>query len=175
LRSEPHSKSSRPQHRNCSKIPLPVKTAKKRYAAARCRTSKVREEEAEYGAPGFLEFFAGSGLVTEGMRGFFRPDWANDISEKKADVYRANFGTDHFHLGKIENVHGNDLPSAVLAWASFPCQDLSLAGQIAGIEGKRSGLAMEWLRVIDEMGDRKPPILVAENVSGLVSADEGAL
>jgi DNA (cytosine-5)-methyltransferase 1 len=167
-----------PERPESSKIQFSVKTPTKppakRYAAGRRRTSVVREEEAEYGRPPFLEFFAGSGLVAEGMRGFFRPTWANDFSGKKADVYRANFGSEHFHLGKIEDVRGADLPSAVLAWASFPCQDLSLAGNIAGIEGKRSGLAMEWLRVIDEMGDRKPPILVAENVSGLVSANEGA-
>lgn len=171
----PHSKSSRPQPRACDKIPLPVKSPAKRYAAIRRQSSTiVRKEEGGYGTPGFLEFFAGSGLVTEGMRGFFHPVWANDNSEKKAEVYRANFGNDHFHLGTIEKVHGETLPSAVLAWASFPCQDLSLAGQIAGIGGKRSGLAMQWLRVIDEMGERRPPILVAENVSGLVSANEGA-
>ena len=45
---------------------------------------------------------------------------------------------------------------------------------MSGLHGKRSGLVWEWLRVIDEMGKRKPPILVAENVSGLVSAEGGA-
>jgi DNA (cytosine-5)-methyltransferase 1 len=124
--------------------------------------------------PTFLDFFAGSGLVTEGMAGKFRAVWANDISEKKAAVYRANFGKEHFHLAPIEDVKGVDVPDAALGWASFPCQDLSLAGSLEGLEGKRSGLVWQWLRVIDEMGDRKPAILVAENVSGLVSADDGA-
>ena len=108
------------------------------------------------------------------MTGFFRAVWANDICAKKAAVYRANFGDSHFHLGDIKDVHGEELPPAVLGWASFPCQDLSLAGQMSGLHGKRSGLVWEWLRIVDEMGDRKPPILVAENVSGLVSAEEGA-
>lgn len=73
----------------------------------------------------FLEFFAGSGLVAEGMRGFFRPVWANDICEKKAAVYIANHGHAHFHPGSIDKVNGVDLPRAVMSWASFPCQVFS--------------------------------------------------
>jgi len=38
----------------------------------------------------FLEFFAGSGLVAEGMRPYFDAVWANDVSDKKAKVYKAN-------------------------------------------------------------------------------------
>lgn len=120
----------------------------------------------------FLEFFAGSGLVAEGLRDLFQPAWANDICAKKAKVYAANHGDMHFHLGSISEVNGADLPEAPLAWASFPCQDLSLAGLTEGIHASRSGLVWEWLRIIDEMPSR-PPILVAENVTGLVSVDGG--
>lgn len=123
--------------------------------------------------PLFLDFFAGSGLVTEGMRGFFQAAWANDICEKKAAVYIANHGPAHFERASIANVPGKSLPKATLAWASFPCQDLSLAGKMSGITAARSGLVWQWLRAIDEMKD-KPPILVAENVVGLVSAQGGA-
>jgi len=80
-----------------------------------------------------LEFFAGSGLVAYGMKGMFAPVWANDINERKAAVYKANFESDHFLLEDIKNVHGQDLPFAHLSWASFPCQDLSLAGNMKGI------------------------------------------
>jgi DNA (cytosine-5)-methyltransferase 1 len=120
----------------------------------------------------FLEFFAGSGLVAEGMRGFFRPVWANDICDKKAAVYAANHGREHFHLGSIAEVNGAELPRATLSWASFPCQDLSLAGTTAGIHAKRSGLVWEWLRIMDEI-PVPPSLLVAENVAGLVSAHGG--
>jgi len=122
--------------------------------------------------PTILDFFAGSGLVTEGMRGLFRTVWALDICPKKAAVYTANHGRKHFKLASINDIQGNDIPSADLAWASFPCQDLSLAGNINGISGKRSGLVWEWLRIIDEM-KRRPAVLVAENVFGLVAADGG--
>jgi len=74
-----------------------------------------------------LEFFAGSGLVAEGLKDVFKPVWANDICAKKAAVYSANHNANHFHLGSITNVKGQDLPYAPLAWASFPCQDISLA------------------------------------------------
>lgn len=118
------------------------------------------------------DFFAGSGLVAYGLKNMFAPVWANDISEQKAAVYKANFDNEHFELGDIKDIKGGDLPFAHLSWASFPCQDLSLAGSIGGIHAARSGLVWEWLRVLDEM-DEKPKILLLENVSGLLSTNGG--
>lgn len=122
--------------------------------------------------PRFLDFFSGSGLVSEAVRSSFDVVWANDISPNKAEVYTANHGKAHFHLASIENVQGQELPSAEISWASFPCQDLSLAGAQAGLSGKRSGLVWEWLRIYDEM-PIKPHVLVAENVVGLLSSAGG--
>lgn len=121
----------------------------------------------------YLEFFAGSGLVAQGLKSSFKAIWANDIDAKKGAVYTANHTGKHFHLGSIADVEGADLPQAALAWASFPCQDLSLAGLAGGIHGKRSGLVWEWLRIVDQM-EEAPPILVAENVLGLVSTAGGS-
>jgi DNA (cytosine-5)-methyltransferase 1 len=118
------------------------------------------------------EFFAGSGLVAYGLKGMFRPVWANDISDKKAAVYNANFIGNHFVLDDIKNIKGTNLPYAHLSWASFPCQDLSLAGSIGGIDAARSGLVWEWIRVLREMA-RRPSILLIENVAGLLSANQG--
>lgn len=124
-----------------------------------------------------IEFFAGSGLVRLGLEPEFQTSWANDNSARKADVYNANAPTLPIHLGSIEAVNGADLPQSVMAWASFPCQDLSLAGNLTGIrKGTRSGLFWEWLRVIDELAaaGKRPPILVAENVIGFLAASDGA-
>jgi len=121
----------------------------------------------------FLEFFAGSGLVAQAMKGIFYPAWANDNCVKKAAVYTANHSVENFHLDSISNINGASIPAASMAWASFPCQDLSLAGLAEGIHAARSGLVWEWLRVIDEMVQR-PRLLVAENVAGLVSTAGGA-
>ena len=121
----------------------------------------------------FHEFFAGSGLVSCGLSDSFHSVWANDISERKAAVYRANLNTDVFHLGDVSLVKGSDLPEAKLSWASFPCQDLSLAGNIEGIHSRRSGLVWQWVRIIDELGDKAPRVFCLENVAGLVSAHGG--
>lgn len=136
------------------------------------RPLQTKAERKESIPAKFLEFFAGSGLVAQGLSGYFQPAWANDICAKKAAVYTSNHGAEHFHLGSISDVDGADLPEAPLAWASFPCQDLSLAGLTGGIHASRSGLVWEWLRIIDEMPSR-PPVLVAENVAGLVSVAGG--
>lgn len=121
----------------------------------------------------FHEFFAGSGLVGCGLSPRFKAVWANDISEQKGNVYRANFDGRVFHQGDIARVHGGDLPPAVLSWASFPCQDLSLAGNIGGIHANRSGLVWQWLRILDELGDDAPRVVCLENVVGLVSSRKG--
>lgn len=136
------------------------------------RPLQKKAKQKETASVKFLEFFAGSGLVAQGLSGYFQPVWANDICAKKAAVYTSNHGAEHFHLGSISDVNGADLPEAPLAWASFPCQDLSLAGLTGGIHASRSGLVWEWLRIIDEMPSR-PPVVVAENVAGLVSVAGG--
>lgn len=121
----------------------------------------------------FHEFFAGSGLVSVGLSPTFRAVWANDVSERKALVYRSNLDGDVLHVGDISDVSGDDLPDADLSWASFPCQDLSLAGGIGGIHSARSGLVWQWLRVLDELGERAPRVVCLENVTGLVSSRGG--
>ena len=118
--------------------------------------------------PTFVDFFAGSGLVTQGVRHACVPVWSNDICPKKA----ANHGDDHFHLGSIEHVSGATIPHGDIVWASFPCQDLSLAGKMGGLAASRSGLFWEWLRVLDEM-PVKPTVITLENVVGLLSANGG--
>lgn len=121
----------------------------------------------------FHEFFSGSGLVSVGLAPRFKAVWANDINEVKAKVYRANLDGSVLFVGDIKDVAGSELPSAVLSWASFPCQDLSLAGNIGGIQAERSGLVWQWLRVIDEQGCHAPRVICLENVSGLVSSNNG--
>lgn len=122
--------------------------------------------------PPFLDFFAGSGLVSEALKSHFDTVWANDIDKKKEGVFCANHPSDIFHRKSIKAVTGRELPPAVLSWGSFPCQDLSLAGNLNGIDSSRSGLVWEWLRVMDEMPE-SPPIVVAENVVGLLSSQNG--
>lgn len=119
-----------------------------------------------------LDFFAGSGMVSYALSDYFESIWANDVCPKKAEVYRANHPGKPFSLASIADISGSGVPDATLSWASFPCQDLSLAGPAKGIRASRSGLVWEWLRIMDGMA-RRPPLVVAENVVGLISTHEG--
>jgi len=123
-----------------------------------------------------LDFFAGSGLVSVGLQPHFDTVWANDICPKKAAVYSANFPQHELMPMDLRDVHGGELPEADLAWASFPCQDLSLAGNMSGLNrGTRSSLFWEWIRVLAELkaNDKCPSILCAENVVGFLHAGRG--
>ena len=126
------------------------------------------------GKPRFYDFFAGAGLATLGLRHSWQCVWANDISPRKAAVYTANFGSGHFMLGDVAQVAATQLPQPVeMAWASFPCQDLSLAGWRRGLAAERSGVFWAFWRILRDLAVRnqRPPIVVIENVVGLLYGD----
>lgn len=124
--------------------------------------------------PKVAEFFAGIGLMRAGLeQAGFDVVWANDIAENKAEMYRLNFGGDHFQLADVRSIRGADLPSVDVVTASFPCQDLSLAGDRAGLAGSESGLYHEFARAIEEMGTRRPKVVLLENVIGLATSHGG--
>ncbi|TWT91933.1 DNA cytosine methyltransferase [Neorhodopirellula pilleata] len=123
----------------------------------------------------FAEFFAGIGLVRLGLE---RAGWsciyANDNDPKKQQQYEARFGEEHFHLCDVFKLQEmrSLMPSNVrLATASFPCTDLSLAGHWKGIEGRHSSAVFGFLECIEDLG--RPPILLLENVVGLLSSKQG--
>jgi len=88
----------------------------------------------------FLEFFAGAGLVRYALSPSWQARWANDSDPRKAEVYQHNFPDDVFAFGDIAAIESHALPVPVsMAWASFPCQDLSLAGARRGLTATRSG------------------------------------
>ncbi len=110
----------------------------------------------------------------------FGDEWAcrfaNDFCQKKAESYVANHGADHFHPGCISDVRSSDLPGrSDVAWASFPCQDLSLAGNRGGLAAKRSGTFWPFWELMKSLAqERRPPRLIAmENVTGLLSSGSG--
>ena len=70
--------------------------------------------------PTCLDFFAGSGLVAEGLKKFFQTVWANDICKKKAKVFCANHAKEIFHLGSIEQIQGDDVPEGSFVMGQFP-------------------------------------------------------
>lgn len=127
-------------------------------------------------APGYLEFFAGGGMVRCGLGPGWRPLLANDVDPKKAAAYRANWGAGELLEADVQRLETADLPGRpALAWASFPCQDLSLAGPGGGLGGARSGVFWGFHRLMAGLRaeGRAPPLVAIENVCGLYSARGG--
>lgn len=89
------------------------------------------------------------------------------------------------HLGDITKINGYDVPIVDIVTGGSPCQDLSVAGKRAGLDGERSGLFMEQIRIIKEMReydkrtntrsdvDVRPRYMVWENVPGAFSSNKG--
>lgn len=129
------------------------------------------------GAPlNFLEFFAGAGMARAGLG----PEWtcllANDSDAKKAASYRANFGAGELKVCDIADLTPSDIRGGiVLAWASPPCQDISLAGDRAGLAGSRSSAFWPFMRLMQGLRaqGRAPKMIVIENVAGLRSSRDG--
>ena len=128
------------------------------------------------GAFRFYEFFAGGGMARYGLGSDWCCLFANDIDEKKAACYRANFGAEDLLVADVASLKLSDLPGAAdLVWASFPCQDLSLAGNGAGLNGDRSGTFWPFWRLICGLGKegRRPHLVVLENVGGMLRSHSG--
>jgi DNA (cytosine-5)-methyltransferase 1 len=119
----------------------------------------------------FLEFFAGGGMARAGLGFGWSCLLANDFDTKKAKTYERNWGSDDVHNVSVDEIPGN----ADLAWASFPCQDLSLAGNQAGLDGQRSGAFWGFWKLIVGLraNGRAPRLIVLENVYGAVSSNGG--
>lgn len=111
-------------------------------------------------------------------------DWqcqfANDFDAVKAAAYRENWGCGHFRDDDVNNLKPSDLSGcADLAWASFPCQDLSLAGNAMGLgtaaAQTRSGAFWAFWSLMEGLAleGRAPKIIALENVYGALTANKG--
>ena len=135
-----------------------------------------RSSKERYNMPSFYEFFAGGGMARAGLGVKWTCLFANDIDEKKGSSYAANWGNENLRICSVADVETKDLPDGSdLAWASFPCQDLSLAGAGAGLKGERSGAFWPFWHLLQALDaeNRGPKIIVLENVSGALSSYEG--
>jgi DNA (cytosine-5)-methyltransferase 1 len=122
------------------------------------------------------EFFAGGGLAGLGLTGF-RTTFANDLDAAKAASWRANHADpDILRLADVWDLTPDDLPGqADLAWASSPCQDVSLAGARGGLDARRSGAFWGFWRLMTGLAEqgRAPGVIVIENVMGLLTSNQG--
>jgi DNA (cytosine-5)-methyltransferase 1 len=129
-----------------------------------------------FGSKTCAEFFAGIGLMRLGLE---RQGWsvlfANDIDRDKFDIYRSNFNCSdgHFIHQDIHKLSATQIPSVTLATASFPCNDLSLAGSRKGLHNGQSSAFWGFVEILSGLGPRKPPLILLENVTGFLSSHGG--
>jgi DNA (cytosine-5)-methyltransferase 1 len=123
----------------------------------------------------FAEFFAGIGLMRMGLeRAGWHISFANDIDEDKWQMYKTHFGdSGEFVLGDVHQLDASEIPSVALATASFPCNDLSLAGARAGLAGDHSSAFWGFIDALTKMGKRRPPMVMLENVTGFLTSHDG--
>ena len=124
----------------------------------------------------FLEFFAGAGMARAGLGLDWTCTFANDSDARKSAAYAANWGKQGLVVGDVGALTTADLPGvADLAWASPPCQDVSLAGDRVGLAGARSGAFWPFWKLTQGLrGEgRAPRLVVIENVTGLLTSHGG--
>ncbi len=121
--------------------------------------------------PKVISLFAGCGGLDLGFhQQGYDVVWANDVNEWAAETYRKNLG-DLMYCGDIEKVDpytDRKIPKCDLILGGFPCQDFSIVWKRPGLNGERGNLYKSFLRFVDA---KKPKAFVAENVKGLLSAN----
>lgn len=123
----------------------------------------------------FWEFFCGSGAVRSGFGANWRCTFANDNDRKKAATYIANFGRGEIVVADVASLTTANLPGAPgLCWANPPCQDVSLAGDHAGLDGARSGAFWRFWKLMQALRaeGHASRLIVIENVIGLLTSLE---
>lgn len=123
--------------------------------------------------PSIISLFSGCGGLDLGFHlAGYETVWANDFNEWAAKTYAHNFGS-KIVCGDIEEIDpfkDKTIPECDLILGGFPCQDFSILWKRPGLNGERGNLYKSFLRFI---AAKKPKAFVAENVKGLLTANNG--
>ena len=116
------------------------------------------------------------GFPLAGLYAGIQPVWASEIEPFPIRVTTKRLPNMQHH-GDIHDLKGSELPPVDIITFGSPCQDLSIAGKRSGLEGERSGLFFQAVRIIQEMREKtngqKPRWAVWENVPGALSSCKG--
>jgi len=123
----------------------------------------------------FIDLFSGIGGFRLGLKqaGGYRCVWSCDNNEYANQVYIRRFKPkqgEHY-TSDVRQIKAKTVPDHDLLCAGFPCQSFSLAGERKGFEDTRGTLFFEICRIAEA---KRPPLLLLENVRGLLSNDKGA-
>ena len=119
-----------------------------------------------------LDLFSGIGGFHLGLQrsGFEVESYFSEIDKHAIQVYQNNF-KEAKYVGSVKDVYGGDLPKIDAITFGSPCQDFSLAGKRKGMDGERSSLISEAIRLINEC---RPRFFIWENVKGTFSSNNGS-
>ena len=121
------------------------------------------------------------GFPLAAVRNGITPVWASEIEPFPIEVTKTHF-PDMVHVGDITKLNGAELPPVDIICGGSPCQDCSVAsGTRAGLQGARSGLFFEQIRITKELRDAdilrgrsgqsvRPRYFCWENVMGVFSS-----
>jgi DNA (cytosine-5)-methyltransferase 1 len=121
------------------------------------------------------EYFAGIGLVRLGLeKAGWEVIFANDWAADKFKMYSGYFtnSSQDYQVKDIFSISPTDIPNTLLATASFPCIDLSLAGNFQGIQGQYSSAFWGWINILKHQV-KKPKLILLENVPGWLNSNNG--
>jgi len=120
-----------------------------------------------------LELFSGIGGFAKGISdaGYtIKKHYFSEIDKHAIANYKYNF-KNSIYVGSVTDFRGSSIAKPDIITFGSPCQDFSLAGKRAGMEGQRSSLILEAIRIISET---KPSVFIWENVKGAFSSNDGA-
>ena len=121
-------------------------------------------------------FDGSGGFPLGGMLAGITPLWASEIEPFAVRVTTKRL-PQMKHYGDVSSLNGAELPPVDIITFGSPCQDMSIAGKRSGLDGSRSSLFYEAVRIIKEMrcatDGRYPRFAVWENVPGAFSSNGG--
>ena len=118
-----------------------------------------------------LDLFSGIGGFHKGFEqaGYKVNSYFSEIDKHAIAVYKNQFKKSKY-VGSVTDVRATNLPNINLITFGSPCQDFSLAGKRKGMEGERSSLILEAIRLV---GECRPNAFIWENVKGAFSSNNG--
>ena len=122
----------------------------------------------------FVDLFCGMGTIRMGFeQAGHECVYSVEFDKHKREIYKTIFGSEP-DAGDITTVRASDIPRSDCWCFGAPCQDFSIAGLRAGLDGERSGLVREVFRLIEEKESAdRPEWLLYENVKGMLSSNNG--
>lgn len=116
-----------------------------------------------------LDLFSGIGGFHLGLEraGFEVNAFNSEVDKYAIETYKKNF-KDSTYVGSVTDVRAEQLPRIDGITFGSPCQDFSLAGKRKGLDGGRSSLILEAIRLIEEC---RPSFFIWENVKGTFSSN----